>query len=769
MKKQMVVIISLITSTLLAQDPVTWAKNVISDNLEKAKKNVVVDIDLDGDLDIVCTANPEGSGSEDAAKDNVVLYLNDGTEIFTAKTIDSKFRTARGLACADLNGDDYPDVIVGSQNGDSALVWYENPVSGYDNEWTKRKIGSGAPFNYAVVAADLDNDGNMDIIDGIGDAAAGGSSSDDYIRWLENDGASPPNFTINNIINYPTPSGVAVADFDGDADLDITGMCWLNYTSSTPTTDEDVRWWAQGASMSFSQEEVIQTSYGGNAAFVADMDKDDDTDILGAGWKAQTIDWWANDGSGTFGSSLNTIKTSFKHSRNAIAIDLDSDGDVDVLACADDDNTVSWFENDGSLSYTEHQINTAFAYAYFVSANDLDGDGDMDVVATAQDEDGGSGIAGQISWWESDLAEEKTIASGDPAAESFNSSKVIIDYDNGYAGGTTSVFYNHNSNSNPTTLGSGIHHIAAKGYYTIVTDASSYSASIDFYYNGISEWSAISDENDLILCYWNASAGSGGQWEILKPSTQTVNTSEHKITVTGVDAELVKYSLFTLGSSTSDNSLPVELALFKASTENGNVVLSWATRSETNNQGFEIWRSTAQPQKDELIASYKNDPELAGLYNSSTGQDYQFTDRNALPGEVYFYTLYDISTNGLRNEVAKANITLQAGDLTRVVDGAYPKTIHLAQNYPNPFNGYTIIEFTIPEIRNHAINSVNLAIYDYQGRKIKTLFNGETVAGTYMYRWDGKNDFGHSVSSGSYFYRLIVNSVPVVKHMQYIK
>lgn len=758
-----------IVSFAFAQDPVTWTKNVISDQLEKAKKNVVVDIDADGDLDIVCTANPEGSGAEDGAADNVTLYLNDGTETYSEKIIDYQFRTARGLASADLNGDGYPDVIVGSQNGDSSLVWYENPVSSYESEWTKTNIAGGAPYNYIVLAVDLDNDGNLDIVDGIGDVAAGGSLSGDYIRWLENSGGSSPSFTENNLINYPTPSGIAVADFDGDSDLDIAGMCWLNYTNPSPVTDEDVRWWAQGSSMTFTEQETIKTAYGGNDAAAADVDGDDDMDLLGAGWKAQTIDWWANNGSGSFGSSLHTIKTSFTHSRNTVAADMDGDADMDILACADDDNTVSWFENNGSQSFSEHQITTSFAYAYFVSAADMDGDGDMDVTATAQDEDGGSGIAGQLSWWESDLAEEKTIASGDPASESFASGKVLIDFQSGFSGGNTSVFYNHNKNSNRSVLGSGIHHIAAGGFYTIVTAASTYDATIEFFYSGISEWSAISNENDLRICYWDPDSGTAGQWEILESANQTVIPESHKITVSGVNFELFKYSLFTLGSSSSDNSLPVQLLSYAANFAKDGMEITWETASELNNAGFELWRSVGTDSVFELISSFKNNPELAGLGSSNYGREYHFTDHTVLPGGTYYYKLFDVTFNGERSELRKLSAAAVPGDLTRVNGEHLPETMQLAQNYPNPFNGFTMIEFTVPENKNTSVQTVSVTIFNMAGQKVREIFSGQITAGTYLSRWDGRNEAGQTVSTGSYIYYLNVNGASRAKRMQYIK
>ncbi len=758
----------LTASIVFAQDPVTWTKNVISDQLKKAKKNVVVDIDLDGDFDVVCTANPEGSGAEIADTANVVLYLNDGTETYAEKIIDYEFRTARGLACGDLDGDGYPDVIVGSQHGDSSLVWYENPVSSYESEWTKTNIAGGAVNNFIVLAVDLDDDGNLDIVDGVGDVVDGGALTGDYIRWLENSGGSSPTFTENDIINYASPSGIAAADFDGDSDLDITGMCWLNKTTDIPQTNEDVRWWAQGSSMAFAVQETVHTAYGGNDAVASDMDGDDDMDILGAGWKAKSIDWWANDGSGSF-SSVNTVKTGFTYSRNVAAADMDGDTDMDILACADQADVISWFENNGSQSFTEHQIVANYSYAYFVTAADMDGDGDMDVTATAQNEDGGSGIEGQLAWWESDLAEEKSIASGDPASESFASGKVLIDFQSGFSGGNTSVFYNHNKNSNRSVVGSGIHHIAVSGFYTIVTAASTYDATIEFYYSGISEWSAISDENDLVICYWDPDSGTAGQWELLKSGNQTVTPASDKITVTGVTTELFKYSLFTLGSSTSDNTLPVQLVSFNVKPAKKKVLLSWETASEVNNAGFEILRATGTEPVYQVIASYESDPNLKGLVNSSAGKTYQFTDLNIYSGETYNYKLYDVDISGKHSEIGKVSTAVVPDELTRVSDGQLPEKIALAQNYPNPFNGFTLIEFTVPFNKDMPVQPVSVTIYDMNGRKVREVFNGQVVAGTYLSRWDGRNELGVAVSSGSYIYHLNANGIPRSKRLQYVK
>ncbi|MHB2155185.1 FG-GAP-like repeat-containing protein [Calditrichota bacterium GD2] len=738
-----------LSAFLLWGQTVTFSgKTVIDDNLEKAKKSAVADIDLDGDKDIVCTANPEGSsGIEDPNGLNVVLYLNDGSNVFSVKTIDANFRTARGLAVGDLNGDGYPDVAVGNANADSALAWYKNPAGAYDNPWKKYHPGSLAPFNYIVRILDFDGDSDLDIVDGMGDAAAGGSSADDYVRWLENNGADPPAFSEHLIINYPSPAGIAVADFNGDAVYDVAAMAWTDYFSASPLVDEDVRWWAQTSTNVFTQQEVIKTSYGGNDARAADLDGDGDADLIGAGYKAQTIDWWANDGSGQFGASLYTIRTAFNHARNVQAVDLDGDDDLDLLACADDDNLVVWFENDGSQNFTERTIDNAFTYAYFVTPADLNGDGDVDVVGTAQNAvESGNTIAGQLAWWENNQAEEQTIASGDPPPASFYSGAVRIDFQSGFTGGLTSVFFNHGSNANKNLVGGGVHHVAQKGFYTIRTLAATYDGSIEFSYDGIAEWSAISNEADLRICYWDE---NNDQW-ILAGTSQSVDALNNAITVSGIAGQLHNFARFTLGSVSSDNSLPVTLSSFKFSKQETGIWLTWKTESEIENLGFELWRSEDVDTVRRLVTSFEFEDALQGLGNSGVGKTYGYLDEDVLPGNTYYYTLIQVDYSGRRSEVGRLSAHFVPFGLTRVVNGQQPEAPQLLNNFPNPFNSGTTIVFELPALSTEAAQTVRLMIFDVRGRLVRALFDGSLSDGQYRIRWDGKNSGGQSVPSGKY-------------------
>ena len=78
-----------------------------------------------------------------------------------------------------------------------------------------------------------------------------------------------------------------------------------------------------------------------------------------------------------------------------------------------------------------------------------------------------------------------------------------------------------------------------------------------------------------------------------------------------------------------------------------------------------------------------------------------------------------------------------------------PINFSLSQNYPNPFNPSTVVSYSLPT------NSfVSLIIYDVLGREVKTLINNEQNSGTYQVQWNGENNYGSKVSSGTYIYTI---------------
>ena len=93
-----------------------------------------------------------------------------------------------------------------------------------------------------------------------------------------------------------------------------------------------------------------------------------------------------------------------------------------------------------------------------------------------------------------------------------------------------------------------------------------------------------------------------------------------------------------------------------------------------------------------------------------------------------------------------------------------PLSYNLLQNYPNPFNPTTTITYEIARAEK-----TKLVIYDILGREVTTLVNQDQMPGIYKVVWDGMNNFGQSVSSGIYFYRLQTSDFTNVKKMILLK
>jgi hypothetical protein len=95
----------------------------------------------------------------------------------------------------------------------------------------------------------------------------------------------------------------------------------------------------------------------------------------------------------------------------------------------------------------------------------------------------------------------------------------------------------------------------------------------------------------------------------------------------------------------------------------------------------------------------------------------------------------------------------------------FKPTYKLNQNYPNPFNPSTTIQFSVP-----AAAAVYLAVYDVHGRLVKNLVDLEHYhQGIHNVSWDGTNNYGQRVSSGTYFYRLQAGDFVETKRMTFIK
>jgi hypothetical protein len=104
---------------------------------------------------------------------------------------------------------------------------------------------------------------------------------------------------------------------------------------------------------------------------------------------------------------------------------------------------------------------------------------------------------------------------------------------------------------------------------------------------------------------------------------------------------------------------------------------------------------------------------------------------------------------------------------TQSVHGAQPQEItsfQLYQNFPNPFNTTTTISYYL-----NSSSHVLLRIYDYLGREVQTLVNNSETMGYHTSHWNGRNQFGKVVTTGTYFYVLNVGYSRLARQMVFAK
>ena len=84
-----------------------------------------------------------------------------------------------------------------------------------------------------------------------------------------------------------------------------------------------------------------------------------------------------------------------------------------------------------------------------------------------------------------------------------------------------------------------------------------------------------------------------------------------------------------------------------------------------------------------------------------------------------------------------------------VVGGATPTVAWLGRAAPNPARDGTTFSFGLPRD-----GRIEFSLFDVRGRRIRSVWSGNTTAGVHSMRWDGRDDAQHAVGSGVYYYRL---------------
>ena len=295
------------------------------------------DVDGDGDVDVIAALEP---------LDDIVWYANDGTPAigsWFARNIAIGASGVRSVAAGDIDCDGDVDVVSADYDAGRVRLWRNNGAN--PPSWTVMNISpnGGGPASVALV--DFDLDGDLDVVSAW--------LTDGAVRWHRNEnsrGSLWTTFDLATGIVNPTDVYPADLDNDGDADILIAGLGTCSQVLPFSCTGKVL--WVQNGSLTL--REIDGASPRTTSVYAEDLNADGYLDVLAtsastSGLQANAVRWYENLGGTTPSFSKKSVVSGLLISRptDVVTADLDRDGDWDVVSASSGDDKVAWYRNGG--------------------------------------------------------------------------------------------------------------------------------------------------------------------------------------------------------------------------------------------------------------------------------------------------------------------------------------------------------------------------------------------------------------------------------------
>ncbi|MCF7805328.1 MAG: FG-GAP-like repeat-containing protein [Candidatus Marinimicrobia bacterium] len=283
--------------------------------------------------------------------------------------------SAHEVQAADLDDDGYVDIISAS-HADNKIAWYKNQG---DGTFGIQKVISTAWISpKSIRPGDVNNDGATDLVFV--------SSEDSAVVWLENQGDG------SFVSEYVLSSDSIAAEFAYIADINNDGFDDI----ITGANGGEIAWFEYQGNGSFGNKTAIDTTSGQMLSMdVAEFDGDNYADVVlvnsvytGSYYDISVL-WYKNLGGGNFGTP-HTLMSGFE-GVSIYATDLDKDDLQDIVLY--DDANISWMENQGAGSFAESEFVTTYDGASDVMTAELDGDTFWEILTAIDTQD-------MVAWYD---------------------------------------------------------------------------------------------------------------------------------------------------------------------------------------------------------------------------------------------------------------------------------------------------------------------------------------------------------------------------------
>lgn len=523
------------------------------------------DIDGDGDFDAFL-------GDEDGI---FQFYRNDGTpKVPNFTLVVGAMNPLNGVneglysnvSFGDLDGDGDQDAIIGNETG--TVSYFKNTGSKTAPVFVKQ-VGVANPFNgidvgtrsYGVLA-DPDNDGDLDAFfgNGVGNIKTYANVGTALVpSFSELTGIYDP-FGLMSIGNS-TPEW---ADIDGDGDLDFfTGEDGGNFEYKQNALVFNCMGITAQAGAANPFNGIEATTLSSSSSAFCDFDNDGDQDAI-IGTLNLGLFYYENTGTklapvftyvgGTLDALSPFFGMTFGQTSMPATVDIDNDGDCDIFV-GRADGTIQYIRNDGGLTFVmvagvgNPLDGIDIGQRSAPTFGDIDGDGDQDCF-----------IGGLVTAPTSHVS-----------------------------------FYKNNGDASTPNFGSGANPLSLVDVYNATP------VLVDFDKDGDLD-AFVGRFNGIVKYYRNDGNATTPFFALIAGSDNPLSTvsvgSNANVGAVDIDGN-GGFDLFIGAAngkidywrSAGCDPLPVELAFFNATLKDKNVILSWMTASESNNDGFEIQHS----------------------------------------------------------------------------------------------------------------------------------------------------------------------------------